>query len=55
MCRRRWTNRAIKCWSGQDFDIDIFGAVDPPHEGIVVLPGARIRDKGTEQILRYDR
>jgi hypothetical protein len=49
-----WANRAIKCWSGPDFDIDLFGAIDPAHQGIVLLPGAMVKDAGNELTLTYE-
>ena len=41
-CNQEWfsltSNRMIKCYTSEDFDIDIFGCYDPTKKSIVVIP-----------------
>jgi hypothetical protein len=47
------SNREIKCYKCQDYDLDLFGCEDPSKGSIVLLPGSQIRDSPDAPILEY--
>ena len=48
------SNRMVKCFTSDDFDVDIFSTVDESKQSLVVLPGSRVRKNAKEQINRYE-
>ena len=43
----------IKCYTSEDFDVDIFGRYDPTKRSIVVIPPSRIRANHSSSVSKY--
>ena len=43
----------IKCYTSEDFDVDIFGRYDPTKRSIVVIPPSRVRANHSSSVSKY--
>ena len=48
------SNRMIKCFTSENFDVDIFGCHDQTKRSIVVLPGSRVRANHNSSVTKYE-
>ena len=48
------SNRMIKCYSCNDFDVDLMCSVDEDKRSLVVLPGSKVRKNARSQIYKYE-
>ena len=48
------SNRMIKCFTSENFDVDIFGCHDQTKRSIVVLPGSRVRTNHNSSVTKYE-
>ena len=48
------SNRMVKCFTSDDFDVDLFSSVDENKQSLVVLPGSRVRKNAKEPICKYE-
>ena len=48
------SNRMVKCFTSDDYDVDIFSTVDKNKQSLVVLPGSRVRKNAKEPICKYE-
>ena len=48
------SNRMVKCYTCDDFDIDIFSSVEPNKQSLVVLPETKVRKNATQPITTYE-
>jgi hypothetical protein len=46
-------NREVKVYRCADYDMDMFGCVNPAKKSTVLLPGSQIRDRPDSPILEY--
>ena len=47
------SNRMIKCFSCEDYDVDLMSCVDENKRSLVVLPGSKVRKSGRDAIKQY--
>ena len=47
------SNRMIKCYSCEDYDVDLMSCVDENKRSLVVLPGSKVRKSGRDAIKQY--
>ena len=47
------SNRMIKCFTSEDFDVDIFGCYDPTKRSIVVIPPSKVRANHNSSVSKY--
>ena len=56
-CNQEWfsltSNRMIKCYTSEDFDIDIFGCYDPTKKSFVVVPPSKLRANHNSSVSKY--
>ena len=48
------SNRMVKWYSGDDFDIDIMSSVEPDKQSLVVLPGSKVRKNHKDKVKKYE-
>ena len=47
------SNRMVKCFTSNDYDVDIFSSIDSNSRSLVVLPGSKVRKNAKSPILTY--
>lgn len=47
------SNRMIKCYSCNEFDIDLMSSFDETKRSLIVLPGSKVRKSGRDTIKQY--
>ena len=47
------SNRMIKCFTSEDFDVDIFGCHDQNKRSIVVMPPSKVRANHNSSVSKY--
>lgn len=47
------SNRMIKCYSCNEFDIDLMSSFDENKRSLIVLPGSKVRKSGRDAIKQY--
>ena len=48
------SNRMIKCYESNDFDIDLMSAKEEEKRSLIVLPGSKVRANAKSPILKYE-
>ena len=48
------TNRMIKCYTCEDYDIDLMTSVDETSRSLIVMPGSKVRKNHREPIVKYE-